>query len=173
MCEAMISDWRLQSWSYSSSFSNGILLLVENESVSKVKYGLGYLILRNIGRFQNLSTTQSCPWNLPCFCPIPWSAEYFGFTTSKLELDRPQDVHYNCQSIQAFGYKFCSIGRTQNARHFNLLVSVNFLALKPRAWKTWEPCGFASHVILISVLFFGHLFPFKLIRSSVLVWCLF
>lgn len=110
------------------SVSNEILFLVENESVSKVKYGLGYLVLKSIGRFQNLSTTQSCPWNLPCFCPIPWSAEFFGFTACKLELGRPQHVHYNHQSIQVFDYKFCSIGRPQNSRHFNLLGSVNFLA---------------------------------------------
>lgn len=62
------------------------------------------------------------------FCPIPRSAEYFGFTASKLELGRPQDVYYSCQSIQVFGYKFCSLGRLENSRHFNLLESVNFLA---------------------------------------------
>lgn len=33
------------------SVFNGRLFLLENESVSKVKYGLGYLVLKNTGRF--------------------------------------------------------------------------------------------------------------------------
>lgn len=43
------------------SVSNRRLFLLENESVSKVKYGLEYLVLKNTDRFQNLPTIQSCP----------------------------------------------------------------------------------------------------------------
>lgn len=43
------------------SVSNEIFFSVENERVSKVIYGLDCLVQKNTGRFENLSTIQSCP----------------------------------------------------------------------------------------------------------------
>lgn len=74
----------------------------ENESVTEVKRGLGYLILKNTGRFQKLSTIQGVVETSLGSVRSREGQNALDLRHASWELIRPWDVGYNPESSQLF-----------------------------------------------------------------------